>query len=147
MTRCTDVLPLTAGATASAAAIELAAKTIEGAHVAPPSPDAELLAVCARLHQMQAEWQRLYDATSDAAELTTPADYAWQAYSDHVWPGGVVADALPAQLTTLRATTWAGLQAKAAAILALDNAANYCDGRADHAELSRSLIEDVAGHT
>ena len=44
--------------------------------------DADLFALCAQLEDMRAEWQRLYDATSDADELTTPADHAWQAYSD-----------------------------------------------------------------
>jgi hypothetical protein len=103
-----------------------AAPTFAGinSHAAKKSPDVELLALCARLRDMQAEWQRLYDATSDEDELTTPADFAWQNYSDHVWPlvhsnsftvpAGVVD--YPAQLLTLRATTPEGIQAKATAI-------------------------------
>jgi hypothetical protein len=75
-------------------------------------PDTELLALCAQLEEMRDEWQRLYDATSDEDAITTPADRAWQEYSNHVWPlvygnsftapPGVVD--VPARLLTLRAT-------------------------------------------
>ncbi|MGI4796951.1 MAG: hypothetical protein ACRYG8_23445 [Janthinobacterium lividum] len=118
--------------------------------------DAELLAVCVRLGEMQAEWQQLYDATSDAPELTTPADHAWQGYSDDVWPGvrrAVIAGGrkprdpvdLPARLHDLPATTPEGRAAKAAAILALDEAAAYCDSRDDICQLYMALAHDVAG--
>jgi hypothetical protein len=101
---------------------------------------------------MQAEWQRLYDATSGEDELTTAADFAWQDYSDHVWPlvhsnsftapaGGVD---YPAQLLTLRATTPEGIQTKAAAIIAMDEAATYCDGRDDSYQLCLSLLRNAA---
>lgn len=122
----------------------------------PPRPDAELLALCCQLAVMQAEWQRLYDATSDIPELTTPADHAWQDYSDDVWPsvrlavmvGGSKprdpAD-LPARLHDLPATTLEGRAAKAAAILALDDAAAYCDSRDDICQLYASILRDVAG--
>ena len=53
-------------------------------HGANKHPDAALFALCAQMEQMQVEWQRLYDATSDEDDLTTPADFAWQAYSDTV---------------------------------------------------------------
>jgi len=123
---------------------------------APEVPDAELLALCVRLGEMQAEWQRLYDATSDAPDLTTPADHAWQDYSHNVWPsvrravifGGSKprdpAD-LPARLHDLPATTPEGREAKAAAILALDDAAGYCDSRDDICQLYMAMARDVAG--
>ena len=125
-----------------------------GANGAPslaPHPDAALLALCARLTDMQAEWQRLYDATSDEPELTTPADYAWQAYSDDVWPRTALqrrdsaTPDVPGLLLTHSATTLEGLQAKAAALLALDAAASYCDLRDDSYELTLSLLRDAAG--
>ena len=98
--------------------------------------------------------QRLYDATSDEDELTTPADFAWQAYSDTVWPGlnfttwrreGRDPADMPGRLLDLPATTAAGLQAKAAAVLAIDEAASYLtDCRNDSAELWQSVIRDAA---
>ena len=115
------------------------------------NPDAALLALCARLTDMQAEWQRLYDATSEEGPLTTPADHAWQAYSDDVWPrtalqrrDSVTRD-VPGMLLTHPAATLEGLQAKAAALLALDAAASYCDLRDDSYELTLSLLRDAAG--
>jgi hypothetical protein len=102
---------------------------------------------------MQAEWQRLYDATSDEEELTTPADFAWREYSDVVWPlvhsksCSVPLDVedVPAQLLKLRATTREGLRAKAAAILAMEEACAYCDQRDDCYEFCLSLLRDAAG--
>ena len=118
--------------------------------------DAALFALCAQLEDMQAEWQRLYDLTSEEDELTTPADHAWQAYSDNTWPGlclspwtskGRNPADLPAQLVDLPATTPAGLQAKAAAVLALDEATGYLsDCRNDSAELWASVVRDAAGN-
>ena len=113
--------------------------------------DAALLALCAQLEDMRAEWQRLYDATSDADELTTPADHAWRAYSDDVWPHtalqpkGSTAPDVPALLLTHPATTLEGLQAKSAAILAINAAADYCDLRDDGLDLALSLARDAAG--
>ena len=111
-----------------------------------------LLAVCVHLVAMQAEWQRLYDATSDKEDLTTVADHAWQAYNDDVWPRtalqplGCETVDVPAKLLTLRATTLEGMQAKAAAILAMSDAGDYSlEIRDDSFELQLSLIEDVAG--
>ncbi|MGI4945582.1 MAG: hypothetical protein ACRYHQ_34305 [Janthinobacterium lividum] len=120
------------------------------------SADAELLMLCARLDELRAEWQRLYDATSDLPELTTPADHAWQDYSDNAWPGvalAVIAGGskprdpadLPARLHDLLATTPEGRAAKAAAILALDEAAAYCDCRDDICQLYATMLRDVAG--
>ena len=124
-------------------------------HRAKKSPDADLLTLCATLEKMRAEWQRLYDATSEEDELTTPADFAWRNYSDHVWPlvhsnsftapAGVVD--YPAKLLTLRATTPEGIQAKAAAIVAMDEASSYCDGRDDSYALCLSLLRDAASIT
>ena len=116
-----------------------------------PSPDAALLTLCARLAIMQAEWQRLYDLTSDETALTTPADHAWKRYSDNVWPRTALqprgSDTLdvPAMLLTSPATTREGLAAKAAAVLALDAAATYCDLRDDSLDLCMSVIRDAAG--
>ena len=50
-------------------------------------PDRALLDLCDWLTLLQEEWQRLYEATSNADELTTAVDHAWQDYSDNVWPG------------------------------------------------------------
>ncbi|MGI4797620.1 MAG: hypothetical protein ACRYG8_26960 [Janthinobacterium lividum] len=120
-----------------------------------PHPDAELLALCHRLQDMQAEWQRLYDATSDEPRLTTTADHAWDDYTNHVWPGIRIASSIfhkqphpddqPGQLLRLPATTPEGQAAKAAAILALDEVAGYCDLRDDSIEMMHSLLRDVAG--
>ena len=114
-------------------------------------PDGALFALCAQLEDMRAEWQRLYDATSDEDELTTSADHAWRAYSDDVWPhtalqpkGSTTPD-VPALLLTHPAITLEGLQAKAAAILAINAAADYCDLRDDSLDLLLLLARDVAG--
>lgn len=117
-------------------------------------PDAALLALCAQLTGMQAEWQRLYDATSDSGPLTTNADHVWRAYSDDVWPGVRIStwsdkpphpDDVPGRLRTIRATTSEGQVAKARAILAMEEAAGYVDCRDDAIELMHSLVRDVAG--
>jgi hypothetical protein len=116
-----------------------------------PHPDADLLALCGRLEEMQAEWQRLYDATSDD-NSGTPADKAFEAYSDDVWPRtalqplGNTAIDWPGKLVDLHATTPHGLRAKAMAVIALDEAAGYLsECRDDSLELAMSLIRDVAG--
>ena len=118
-------------------------------------PDAELLGLCVSLREMQAEWQRLYDATSDAGPLTTPADHAWKDYSDTVWPAIKLAssafhrqphpDDMPGRLLRIRAMTPQGQAAKAAAILALDDVASWCDLRDDLMEMMHSLLRDVVG--
>ena len=119
-----------------------------------PCPDTALLALCVSLKEMQAEWQRLYDATSDSGPLTTPADHAWKAYSDDMWPGIRIStwgdrplhpDDVPGRLRTVRATTAEGKVAKARAILALDEASAYLDCRDDAIDLMLSLVRDVAG--
>ncbi len=127
----------------------------DGASSLAPHPDAALLVLCARLEEMQAEWQRLYDLTSEEDELTTAADHAWQTYSAELWPGlrlspwsreGRDPVDIPGRLVDLPATTSEGLRAKAAAVLALDEAANYLtDCRNDSAELWQSVIRDAAG--
>jgi hypothetical protein len=53
---------------------------------------------------------------------------------------------LPGRLRTLRAITPEGLKAKARAVMALDNAASYCDCRNDAAQIWVSVIADAAGH-
>ena len=118
-------------------------------------PDAALLAVCARLRHLQAEWQRLWFATSDAPDGDgSPADLILGFYSDWVWPGSRLPDAqrlmpgadLVQSLLDLPATTPDGLQAKAAAVLALDDAGGYsgCD-RSDHWRFVMALVRDAAG--
>ncbi len=115
-------------------------------------PDRELLDLCRQLTAMQAEWQRLYKASSDAVDLASPADHAWQAYNDDVWPRtgmhsrDCITVDVPAKLLTMRATTMDGMVAKAVAILAMDDAGRYThDIRDDSSELQLSLLEDVAG--
>lgn len=98
---------------------------------------------------MQAEWRRLYDLTSEEPELKTPADFAWQAYSDDTWPrvasfNDNPALDVPAELLRLYATTPDGLRAKAAAVLALEDAAAYCDARDDSWDLHMSVVRDAA---
>ncbi len=121
----------------------------DGAPSLAPHPDAALLVLCARLEEMQAEWQRLYDLTSEEDELTTAADHAWQTYSAELWPGLRLSPwsrkerdpvDIPGRLVDLPATTSEGLRAKAAAVLALDEAAGYLtDCRNDSAELWQSV--------
>ena len=118
-------------------------------------PDADLLALCVRLSEMQAEWQRLYDATSDEPRLTTPADHAWNDYSNMVWPCVMLSvwddrplhpDDVPGRLRLLRAKTPEGQTAKATALLALEEAACWgSECRDDAIELMHSLLRDVAG--
>ena len=118
-------------------------------HRAYKHSDAALLALCAQLEEMQTEWQRLYDATSDEDEITTAADRAWQDYSDHVWPlvhsNSAGAFDLPAKLLAMPATTPEGVRAKAAAVLAIEDAAAYCDDRDDGRELILSVLRDLVG--
>ena len=118
-----------------------------------PHPDAALLALCARIDVMRAEWQRLWWLTSNGPALETEADRAWQDYSDTIWPGIGLSDwnriepgDAVGELRTLCATTPEGLKAKARAIMALDNAATYSDCRNDAAQLWQSIVEDAAGH-
>ena len=117
--------------------------------------DADLLALCARLRGLQAEWQRLCDATSDVPGGDgSPADLIFEFYSNWVWPGACLPDAqrlMPGTdpvrlLLDLPATTPDGLQAKAAAVLALDDAGGYsgCD-RSDHWQFVMTLVRDAAG--
>lgn len=118
-------------------------------------PDADLLALCHHLQDMQAEWQRLYDATSDQPGLTTSADHLWDKYSDDIWPGIVVSSTVlheqphpedvVGQLIRLRATTAADRIAKAHAILTLEEAVAYCECRDDCIQIMLSLVRDVAG--
>ncbi len=118
---------------------------------AAPHPDAALLALCEQLAEMQAEWQRLYDLTPDDGPKT-PADEAWEHYASNVWPGvGPSARSLlpndedvPGRLLLHHPSSLEGLAAKAAAILALDDAAHHTrDCRDDAFELQESLLKDV----
>ena len=117
------------------------------------NPDAKLITLCSRLVEMQAEWQRLYDTTSDGPLLTTPEDHAWNDYSNMVWPGIQIADRVvdkqpnpsdvPGRLLRIRAKTSEGKAAKAAAVLALVEAAGWCGFRSDSLALMHSLLPDV----
>ncbi len=115
-----------------------------------PHPDAALLSLCAQLRDMQAEWQRLYDLTPDDGARTS-ADEVWERYASHVWPGvGPVGpwlapdEDVPGRLLLHHPSTLEGLAAKAAAILALDDAAHYTrDCRDDAFEMQESLLKDV----
>jgi hypothetical protein len=128
-------------------------------HVSPAHPDAELLALCAQLSAMQDEWQRLWVATSDEwigmdQDPITEADRAWWDYNNNVWPGVYISTSDHSQLDPndavrhlfdIHPVTPEGLSAKAAAVLAVDEAASYGDLRNDGYELNLSLIRDVAG--
>ena len=119
----------------------------------PGNPDDELIAVCARLREMQAEWQRLYNASPEAGE-ETETDKAWQAFSAKVWPATDLVnpsdphpDDLPGRLLDLVATTPEGKEAKAAAVLALHEASLWCDSREDERQMIESLLRDVSGQS
>ena len=127
-------------------------ETCSGGPVVPVHPDAALLNLCVQIDEMRGEWQRLWLLTSDGPALETEVGRAWQGYSDNVWPGVILSDwnriapgDVVGQLRVLRATTPEGLKAKAAAIMALENAATYCDCRNDAAQLWASVVEDAAG--
>ena len=125
-------------------------------------PDSDLLALCARLAEMQAEWQRLWEPTRDDWRLDDPpiteADHAWLRFNDYVWPGiNLVCqwrgppgsrhpDDVLGRLHDIPATTPEGLRAKAAAILAAEDAGCYgADLRDDASQLIESVLKDVAG--
>ena len=77
--------------------------------------DRKLLDLCDHLRTMQAEWQRLWAACPEDGH-PCPAEDAHEAYAANVWPG----HGDPAlRLAKLPATTPDGLQAKAAAMLAI----------------------------
>ena len=108
-------------------------------------PDAELLAVCAQLRIMEAEWQRLW-LYGTQEEL--------MAYSSNVWPcTGFLRpfddpdppSDLPGQLLKLEASTAEGVQAKAACIAAMEDVYTYTDSRNDAYELSHNLLVEAAG--
>jgi hypothetical protein len=119
-----------------------------------PHPDAELLTLCARLAEQQATWQALWVATPDKPN-GGPEDVAFDTFSSFTWPGTRIADPaldsapvtdLPALLLTLPATTPEGLQAKAAAVLAISDANMFTgDCRMDEIELLRSVVIDAVG--
>ncbi len=117
--------------------------------------DADLLALCAQLRVLQAGWQRLWDATSGTPDgEESPADLILDRYTAWVWPAvrlsdvsGLTSAADPVRmLLDLPATTPEGLRAKAAAVLALDDAGDYSDrDRADQWQLVAALLREVAG--
>lgn len=113
----------------------------------------ELLTVCARLADQQAEWQILWAATPDEPS-GGPEDFAFDDFSQNVWPGYRCDDAavgegrsdLPALLLSLPAITADALQAKAAAVLAISDAGAVTgDCRTDEIELLRAVARDASG--
>ena len=120
-------------------------------------PDADLLALCARLAELQEEWQRLWQPTSEDWNLDEPpkteADHVWHHFNAHVWPGINIAgdkprhaDDLPGRLLDHRPSTPEGIRAKAAAVLAMEDAACYgADCRDDAWEMFHSVLVDAAG--
>ncbi len=115
-------------------------------------PDADLLALCASLAVMQAEWQRLHRAALDGGP-GGPADRAWKDYSDRAWPGirlsarddpTLHSDDVPGRLRSFRAVTVEGKIAKASALLALEKAVPCCGCRDDACLLAFSLLQDAA---
>ena len=117
--------------------------------------DADLLVLCAQLRVLQVEWQRLWNATSGTPDSEeSPADLILDRYTAWVWPAvrlsdvsGLTLAADPVRmLLDLPATTPEGLQAKAAAVLALHDAGDYSDrDRADQWQIVAGLLRDVAG--
>jgi hypothetical protein len=106
---------------------------------------------------MQAEWQHLWQFTSEDWGLDDPpatdADRKWLQFNDYVWPAIHISgqtprhpDDLPGQLLDFRPVTVEGMRAKAAAVLAMDDAACYgADARDDACELYQSVLVDAAG--
>lgn len=119
--------------------------------------DAGLLALCAELRDLQTKWQRLWNSTSEDwgldAPPITPADHEWLAFNDNVWPAIHISgqsprhpDDLPGLLLDFHPTTVEGIRAKAAAVLAMEDAAGYGgDCRNDSCELTHSVLVDMAG--
>jgi hypothetical protein len=126
-------------------------------NVVEAGPDADLLDLCAKLAAMQAEWQRLWNFTSEDWGLdgppTTEADHEWLRYNDEVWPAINISgqsprhpDDLPGRLLDFHPVTPEGIRAKAAAVLAMDDAGCYgADLRNDSYELYHSALVDAAG--
>ena len=124
-------------------------------------PDADLLALCARLAAMQAVWQRLWEPTSEDWRLDAPpiteADHAWMRYNDYVWPAISISrwnvdkehlhpDDLPGHLLNFRPVTPEGVRAKAAAVLAMEDASLYgANCRNDACDMYHSVLVDAAG--
>ncbi len=106
---------------------------------------------------MQADWQRLWNYTSEDWGLddppTTDADHEWLRYNNEVWPAINISgetprhpDDLPGCLLDFHPVTPEGIRAKAAAVLAIDDAACYgADARNDACEMYRSVLFDAAG--
>ena len=122
--------------------------------MAPVIGDADLLGLCAQLRVLQLRWQRLWDAALGSPDGDGPADLLLDRYTAWVWPGTELADVAglaPAadpvrSLLTLPATTPEGLQAKAAAVLALHDASDHSDrDRADQWQIVAALLREVAG--
>ena len=128
-----------------------------------PSPDTLLLATCEQLNHQQDEWQRLWVAAGrpkDASlydlrdeEPAPPELRALRDYTRKVWPAtddpythlGEVRIDTAHRLVGLCAYTPEGVQAKAVAILALENVSRYSELRDDQWQLTASLLRDVAG--
>ena len=116
--------------------------------------DADLLALCAQLRVLQVRWQRLWDAALGSPDGDGPADLLLDRYTAWVWPGTELADVAGLasaadsvrMLLVLPATTPEGLQAKAAAVLALHDASDYSESnRDDHWQIVAALLREVAG--
>ena len=120
-------------------------------------PDAALLILCGELRILQGEWQALWNLTTENWGLDDPpitaADHEWLAFNDNVWPAVRISgrtprhpDDLPGALLDYRPTTLEGIRAKAAAILAMEDAGCYGgDLRDDSCALTSSVLVDMAG--
>jgi len=120
-------------------------------------PDAALLILCGELRVLQGEWHALWHLTTEDwgldAPPVTPADREWLAFNDHVWPAISISgqtprhpDDLPGSLLDFHPTTAEGIRAKAAAVLAMEDAASYgADCRSDSCELTHSVLIDTVG--
>jgi hypothetical protein len=129
-------------------------RTLEHSIKSPVLYQSELLSVCARLADLQAQWQGYWAATPDEPN-GGPDDIVFKSFSTWNWPGVRLGDwahedssviDLPALLLTLPATTTEELRAKAAAVLAISDVSDYTgDCRTDEMELLRSVARDAAG--
>ena len=107
-----------------------------------PDPDANLLLLCSYLAGLQKEWQRLWAACPDDGHACEAMDQH-DAYAEKEWPG----QGYPVKhLLDFPATTPEGLQAKAAAVLAVYQASRYTKASHDDiCELMQSVLIDAAG--
>ena len=115
-------------------------------------PDARILEICAVLADQQQDIDRLHKVVDDLPPEVEdgPEFLAFDAYLDDVWPGFEASmrgrDGLLGELIGLEPVTAGGVQAKAAAVLAVVEASRFGgDQRYDHAALVASVLRPLVG--